>query len=99
MTKLVDGLQRNNEIEAGSNTIDPVLFFEICLNKNHAVCEFCETVSAELLHLRGEIKQGVAHDITIIQQSFGEKARSTAQLKDRQGTLLFARSFVGESLE
>src|SRR6185436_7152749 len=99
MTQLVHGLKGNDEIESGRNSIGPVFFFKICLNKNDLVCEFCEPASAELQHLGREIDQRVARDITFVQQGFGEKTRSAAQLENRQCTLLHPRGFGGESFE
>src|SRR5262249_6331091 len=45
------------------------------------------------------IDQSVARDIAILQQSFGEKARSATQLEHRQCTFLHSRGFGGESLK
>src|SRR5215472_12549731 len=99
VAEFVHGLQRDDEIEASGNRIGPSLLFEIRLNEDGSVFVFCEAASAELQHLRREIDQRVARDVTIFQQRFGEEARSAAQLEDRQCPLLHPRGFGGEGLE
>src|SRR5689334_18006657 len=67
VTELVHGLEGDDKIKVGVNRISPVIFFKIPLNENGLVFELRQAFSADVQHLRREIKQRVASDITIIQ--------------------------------
>ena len=83
VAKLVHGLERNDEIEAGANPRCPIGFFEIRLNENRPILKLCQASAAKVQHLRREVDQGVARDFAIFQQCFGEKSRSASELEDR----------------
>ena len=83
MSKLVHGLERNDEIEAGVNPRCPIGLFEIRPNKNRSISKLCQATAAKVQHLRREVDQGVARDFATFQQCFGEKSRSAAELEDR----------------
>ena len=83
VAQLVHGLKRDNEIEAGGYAVGPVCLFKIPLHENSLVFELGQTLPAKVEHLRREVDQRIARDLTIFQQRFGEESRSAAELEDR----------------
>jgi hypothetical protein len=83
VAELVDGLERDDEIEAGANPRRPIGFFEIRLDENRPVLKLCQASAAKVQHLRREVDQRVARDLTMFQQCFGEKSRSAAELENQ----------------
>src|SRR5687768_8503272 len=71
VSKLVHGLERDDEIEAGANPRCPIGFFEIRPKENRPILKLCQPTAAKVQHLRREVDQGVARDFAIFQQCFG----------------------------